>query len=141
MPPVLWLLLAVALCAGEIFTLDLVLLMLAGAALAGGAAALVTGGVPLQAAAAAVTAVVLLVLVRPLVRRHLEVPALLSGAARLTGRTALVVQPVSATGGQVRLDGELWRARPIGGLDVAAGRTVVVASVEGATLHVYPEEL
>jgi membrane protein implicated in regulation of membrane protease activity len=42
----------------------------------------------------------------------------------------------------VRLDGELWRARAYaGGADVAAGRTVVVASVEGATLHVYPEHL
>lgn len=142
MPAVLWLLLAVALCAGELLTLDLVLLMLGGAALAGGAAALATDSIPVQAVVAALVAVVLLALVRPVARRHLEVPALLSGRARLTGRTAVVVQPVTAESGQVRVDGELWRARPYaGGPDLAAGRIVVVASVEGATLHVYGQEL
>lgn len=142
MPAVLWLVLAVALCVGEVVTLDLVLLMLAGGALAGGAAALVTAALPVQAGAAALAALVLLVLVRPVARRHLEVPGLPSGADRLRGRTALVVEPVTASGGQVRVDGELWRARPFPtGTEVPAGRTVVVAQVEGATLHVYPEEL
>ena len=140
MSAVLWLVLAAALCVGEVVTLDLVLLMLAGAALAGAAAALLTGALAVQAGAAAVTALVLLALVRPVARRRLEVPALAAGGARLLGRTALVVEAVGVAGGQVRLNGELWRARPYaGGPDVAAGRTVVVASVEGATLHVYPE--
>ena len=142
MPPLVWLVLAVVLAVGEVMTLDLVLLMLAGAALAGGATALVTGSIAAQAGVAAVTGVVLLGLVRPVARRHLEVPAALpAGPARLRGRPALVVEAVTATSGQVRLDGELWRARPwSGGPDVAAGRTVVVATVEGATLHVYQEE-
>ncbi len=141
MPAVLWLVLALALCAGELLTLDLVLLMLGGAALAGAGAALVADAVVVQALVAGVTGLLLLGLVRPLARRHLEVPGRLSGRARLTGRTALVVEAVTENSGQVRLDGELWRARPwSGGHDVAAGRTVVVASVEGATLHVYPSE-
>lgn len=140
MAPVLWLLVAVALCAGELLTLNLVLVMLAGAALAGGGAALVTDSLPAQAVVAAAAAVVLLALVRPVVRRHLEVPALAAGTDRLRGRPALVVQDVTAGSGQVRLDGELWRARPwSGGPDVAAGSTVVVAAVDGVTLHVYLE--
>ena len=143
MHPLVWLLVAVALCVGEVLTLDLVLLMLAGAALAGGATALVTGLLPAQAAVVAVTAVLLLAVVRPVVRRHLEVPAALpSGADRLRGRPALVVQTVTEDSGQVRVDGELWRARPwSGGPDAPAGSTVVVAAVEGATLHVYLEGL
>ena len=141
-PAIVWLLLAVALCAGELFTLDLVLLMLAGAALAGSATALVADPFWVQAVVAGVTAVALLALVRPVARRHLTVPGLPSGRERLLGRTAVVVQAVGPDAGQVRLDGELWRARPFaGGADVPAGRTVVVASVEGATLHVYPQEL
>jgi len=141
-PAVLWLLLAVALAVGEVATVNLVLLMLAGAALAGGATALVTASLPAQAAVAGLTAVALLALVRPAARRRFEVPALLSGRARLMGRTAVVVEAVTAGSGQVRLDGELWRARPWSGCaDVPVGRTVVVASVEGATLHVYSEEL
>jgi membrane protein implicated in regulation of membrane protease activity len=141
-PAVLWLVLALALCAGELLTLDLVLLMLGGAALAGGAAALLVDSAPLQVLAAGLAGLLLLGLVRPAVRRHVEVPGRPSGRARLTGRTALVVQAVTAESGQVRVDGELWRARPwSAGLDVPAGATVVVASVEGATLHVYPSEL
>jgi membrane protein implicated in regulation of membrane protease activity len=137
-----WLLLAVALCAGELFTLDLVLLMLAGAALAGAGTAVVTDSLTVQVVVAGVTAVALLAVVRPVARRHLTVPALPAGRERLHGRTAVVVQAVGADSGQVRLDGELWRARPYsGGPDVAAGQTVVVAQVDGATLHVYPQEL
>lgn len=142
MPALVWLLLAVALCAGELFTLDLVLLMLAGAALAGAGTALVTDALVVQAAVAGLTAVALLAVVRPVARRHLAVPALPSGRDRLHGRTAVVVEAVGPDSGQVRLDGELWRARPwSGGPDVAPGQTVVVAQVEGATLHVYPQEL
>ena len=60
----------------------------------------------------------------------------------LTGASALVVERVSEDTGQVRINGELWRARPYaGGPPLPAGRTAVVGSVEGATLLVYPEEL
>ncbi len=143
MPALVWLLIAVGLAVGEVFTLDLVLLMLAGAALAGGGAALLTDSLAVQALAAGVTGLVLLGLVRPVVRRHLEVPAALpSGGDRLRGRTATVIEAVTADSGQVRVDGELWRARPWSGCpDVSQGSTVVVAAVEGATLQVYPEEL
>ncbi len=142
MPALVWLVLAVALAVGEAFTLDLVLIMLAGAALAGGAAALATDSLALQAVTAAVAAVLLLGAVRPVARRHLTAPSLPSGRARLTGRPAVVVVAVTADSGQVRVDGELWRARPYAdGLPAQVGARVVIASVEGATLHVYPEEL
>lgn len=142
MSPVLWLLVAAGLCVGEVLTLDLTLLMLAGAALAAGGSALVADSLPVQLGAFAVTALLLLALVRPLARRHLTVPGLPAGRQRLAGRTAVVVQAVTEQSGQVRLDGELWRARPYAdGLPAAAGSTVVVAQVEGATLYVYPESL
>ena len=44
--------------------------------------------------------------------------------------------------GQVRLSGELWRARPYaGGPPLEVGATVSVAAVEGATLLVYSPDL
>jgi membrane protein implicated in regulation of membrane protease activity len=56
----------------------------------------------------------------------------------LQGTTAVVVERVSDTSGQVRLHGELWRARPwAGGPPVDVGRPVTVAAVEGATVLVY----
>lgn len=141
-PAALWLFVGVALCVGELFTLDLVLLMLGASALAAAGVAVLTDGLPAQLAVFVATALVLLLGVRPVVRRHLEVAALPSGHERLPGRTAVVVQHVAAGSGQVRVDGELWRARPYaGGADLPLGTTVVVAAVEGATLHVYPQEL
>jgi len=60
----------------------------------------------------------------------------------LTGSTAVVVERVSETTGQVRLHGELWRARPYAGTGpVEAGAPVSVAAVEGATLLVYSPDL
>jgi len=136
-----WLVLGLALCAAEVLTLDLVLLMLGTALLVTAGAALLTGSLVAQLAVLGASSAALLVLVRPVARRHLAVPALPSGKDRLTGRTATVVQQVHDEGGQVRLDGELWRARPYaGGHALAPGTPAVVGSVDGATLFVYPEE-
>lgn len=137
-----WLLAAIALCAAEVLTLDLVLLMLGAAALMTAGAALFVDPLALQLAVFASSAGLLLVGVRPVARRHLAVRALPSGNDRLAGRHVTVVQPIGPDSGQVRVDGELWRARPYaGGPDLPAGSTAVVAEVEGATLHVYPEDL
>jgi len=137
-----WLVLGLALCAAELLSLDLVLLMLGGAALSTAAAALLTDSLPVQLAVLVASAGVLLLGVRPVARRHLEVTALPAGTARLVGRRAVVVLAVTDDSGQVRLDGELWRARPwSGGPGLPVGATVFVAAVEGVTLHVYPEEL
>lgn len=142
MSAAVWLVIGLLLCAAELLTLDLVLLMLGTAALVTAGAALVTASLPLQLVVLAGSAGALLVLVRPVARRHLAVAALPSGRDRLRGRAVTVVQEVADDSGQVRLDGELWRARPYaGGPPVAVGRTAVVGAVEGATLFVYPEEI
>ncbi len=142
MSAAVWLVIGLLLCAAEVLTLDLVLLMLGTAALTTAGAALVTDALPVQLAVLAGTAGVLLVLVRPVARRHLAVASLPYGGERLRGRPVLVVQDVGDDAGQVRLDGELWRARPYaGGPPVPAGSSAVVAAVEGSTLFVYPEEI
>ncbi len=143
MSAVVWLVVGLALLGAELLTLDLVLVMLGAGALAAGGVALAGGGPALQLLALAGTSGVLLLGVRPVAKRHLtRQPALPQGGERLHGRRAVVTAAVTADGGQVRLSGELWRARPYaGGRDLAVGEPVVVAEVSGATLHVYPEEL
>jgi membrane protein implicated in regulation of membrane protease activity len=65
-----------------------------------------------------------------------------SDARALAGSTAMVVERVSDDSGQVRLNGELWRARPYAGTGpVEPGLPVSVAAVEGATLLVYSPDL
>ena len=60
----------------------------------------------------------------------------------LQGASAVVVQRVTDDSGQVRLNGELWRARPYAGTGpVDVGKPVSVAAVEGATLLIYSSDL
>jgi membrane-bound serine protease (ClpP class) len=56
-----------------------------------------------------------------------------AGREALIGKTARVMSPCRPEG-QVRVEGELWRARCEAGADV--GDTVSVAAVEGLTLEV-----
>ncbi|MFZ2514646.1 MAG: NfeD family protein, partial [Candidatus Lutibacillus vidarii] len=93
---------------------------------------------PVQVVVAAAVAMLLLGLVRPVIKRRFTVrnPEPMGAAAHL-GREALVVESVTAHGGQVKLVGELWSARAE---DPSAhfppGTTVVVVSVDGATVIV-----
>ena len=57
------------------------------------------------------------------------------GVEALVGKEALVVAPCRPLG-QVRVDGELWRARADAGAD--EGATVRVRGVDGLTLLVEP---
>ena len=135
---VLWIVVAGALVVGEVLTLAAVAGLLAGGAVAAFATALVTDSLPLELGVFAVVSTVLLVLVRPVAVRQ---RALLAGleTSSIVGSQATVVETVRAASGQVRLNGELWRARPEVETDViAVGSRVLVHSVDGATVHVFP---
>ena len=133
---VLWIVLAGALVVGEVLTLTTVAGLLAGGAVAAFAVALLTDSVPVQLGVFAAVSSLLLVLVRPLAVRQRAGRELPGG---VVGAVAVVVQAVEAGGGQVRLNGELWRARPEVDSDVlAVGSRVLVHAVDGATVLVYP---
>ena len=137
-----WLVLAALLGVAEIMTATLAFGLLAVAA---GVAAIVGGvgfGLPFQLAAFAITAGAGLGVVRPLAVRHIRQPPLLrSGALALVGRSATVLEEVSALGGRVRIGGEVWSARSYEESQVIpAGSAVEVFAIEGATALVHPRE-
>ena len=139
---VIWLVVAGGLVIGEILTQTLVLgLLSVGALAAAGTDAL---GVPLPgnlAVFAAVSAVGY-VLLRPIDRLHRREPALLTGTALLEGKTGVVLEAVTDVSGRVKVGGESWAARALNpGTSAAVGDTVVISSVDGATVVVYPKEL
>lgn len=134
-----WLILAGALAAAEVLSLDLVLLMLAGGAVVGGLTALVGGPIALQAGLALVTAVGMLSLVRPEIVKRLHTgPELRTGTAALLGRRGTVVQAMAPDApGRIKLGGEEWRALPYDETDrIEPGQVVEVLRVEGATVYV-----
>jgi membrane protein implicated in regulation of membrane protease activity len=141
---VLWLVAGVALLVAEIFTLTVFAGMVGVGALVAAIAAALGAPVALQAGAFVVTSTGLLVFAREPVQRMINKgPTGTDIDPRaLSGSTAVVVQRVDDDSGQVRLSGELWRARPYaGGGPLEVGSTVSVAAVEGATLLVYSPEL
>lgn len=136
----IWLLCAVGLAAAEALTGDMFLLMLSGGALAAGAASWLAG-LPLWADGVVflVVSVLLLGVVRPVLRRRLTpANALPEPVKALEGKHALVLDEVSRHRGQVKLDGEVWTARPLNDEDVyQPGDQVTVMHIDGATAVVW----
>ena len=138
---VVWLVLAGGLLLVELLSLTFVVGLVSAAAAATAIAAVL--GVPVagQIGVFAGSNAVLFLLVRPFERLHRRSPALTTGAAALTGKSAVVLEPVTEHSGRVKLGGETWAARIIGVGELAAGTHVIVESVDGATLVVFPEEI
>jgi len=132
---VVWVVAAVVLAIGELLTPGLFFLgPVAVAAVLAALAALVAGGIA-SAIVFIVAGLLSLLVLRPIARRHVHMPALLrTGTDALIGRKAVVTKRVDAAGGRVRIGGEEWSARAY--LDdgvYAEGDTVDVVRIEGAT--------
>jgi len=138
-----WTGIAILLGVAELFSLDLVLLMLATGACVGIVTALIGLPVAVQVLAALGTSVAMLALVRPsMVKRLQSGPELTLGHDALVGKQGVVVAEVNADGGQVRIGGELWSARAYDEMSVIpAGARVDVFQIKGATalVHRIPE--
>ncbi|WP_448060411.1 NfeD family protein [Cellulomonas hominis] len=131
-----WLGGALLLGIGEMLTLDLLFLMLAGGALGGAVANLIGLPIGWQVAVAAVTSLLLLFALRPWLLRHLRArtPLQETNSAALVGRAASVVATTDAAGGRIKLAGEVWSARSAdAGVSFAPGAPVLVRRIDGAT--------
>lgn len=139
----LWLIAALGLAGAEVLTGDLFLLMLGGGALAAaGTSWLLDWPIWADGAVFLVVSVLLLVLVRPALRRRMQSAAALeTGIEALEGRSALVLDQVTQHAGQVKLEGEVWTARPLNDQDVyEAGDHVMVMRIDGATAVVWKND-
>ncbi|HEV7361796.1 MAG TPA: NfeD family protein [Mycobacterium sp.] len=135
----LWLVAAVALAGAEALTGDLFLLMLGGGALAAVGSSLVFDNYVVDGVAFLVVSLLLLVLVRPALRRRFAAGTGLPEPMKaLEGKSALVLDRVARHEGQVKLEGEVWTARPLNDDDVfEAGDHVTIMRIDGATAVVF----
>ncbi|GAB7006038.1 NfeD family protein [Nocardioides sp. AN3] len=136
-----WLALAVLLGTAELASLDLVLAMLAVGALAGMVTSVFVGAVAVQILVAAAASIAMLALVRPEIVKHLQSgPDLVLGSATLIGKQAITpVRLTAHQGGQLKIDGELWTAKPYDEtLVIEPGEVVEVLMIKGATAYVHP---
>lgn len=136
----LWLIFALVLAGAEALTGHLFLVMLGGGALAASLTSWLTD-LPAWANGAVflVVSVLLLVLVRPPLKRRLTPPGMPRlGIEALQGKTALVLERVGRDEGQVKLDGQVWTARPLNDGEVyEPGEPVTVMQIDGATAVVF----
>ena len=135
----IWLGLAMLLGVLELFSLDLILLMLAAGALAGMGVSLIPGvGLPVEILAAVATSLAMLAFVRPtFVKRLHGGPDLKQGFDALIGEEGFTVAEITAQGGQVKVGGEIWTARPYDDTAVIpVGAKIRVFEIRGATAYV-----
>jgi membrane protein implicated in regulation of membrane protease activity len=131
-----WVIVAVALAGVELFTPGLFVAgLLVLPALAAALVAALGAGAAAQLIAFIVGSAASALVVRPLARRHVRMPAQLrTGTAALVGAPATVLQRVDRDGGRVRIGGEEWSARSF--MDdqvIEPGARVEVVKIEGAT--------
>ncbi|WP_239134108.1 NfeD family protein [Rugosimonospora africana] len=138
----LWLVIGVALAIAEVFTTTFVLVMFAaGAFAAAGAAAI---GLPWYAQVLSFGAVsaAALALVRPAIQRHLnsETEGAPIGLAAIEGSLGLVLERVDLDHGLIKIEGEMWSARPYDATQVIEkGERVRIIEIKGATALVWRE--
>jgi membrane protein implicated in regulation of membrane protease activity len=138
----LWLSLALLLSVAEILSLDLVLIMLAAGALAGAGVALIAPDLWwLQVTAAGAVSVGMLLLLRPTLREKVRgMPGYRSAASKMVGSSGVALSQVTRGGGEIKVDGQSWTARPYDSdLVIEAGTEVEVYEIDGAIAVVYPK--
>ncbi|MET9832526.1 NfeD family protein [Streptomyces sp. NPDC006385] len=131
-----WLIGAAALGIGLVITAMPELGMLAVGAVAAAAVAGIFGGeAVVQVVSFVVVSTALIAVVRPIANRHrAQRPQLATGIEALKGKQAVVLERVDASGGRIKLAGEVWSARSLD-TDRAyeVGQEVDVVDIEGAT--------
>ena len=139
---IIWLIVAAVLGVAEVMTATLAFGLIAVAALVGAGVGAAGGNVALQFGAFVLASAAGLVVARPFALRHIkQPPPLRTGTAALVGRSAYVLDEITAHSGRVRIGGEEWSARPYDDtLTIPAGVTVDVLQIEGAMALVYPRE-
>ncbi len=138
-----WFIGAILLGIAEIFTLDLMLIMLAGGAIAAGTAALLGAPVWLSIMIFCLVAALLLFTLRPYLLKALRArgEVVETNAAALVGKFARTIDDVTATSGRVKLVGEVWSARVADGVDsIPEDTQVTVVAINGATAIVAPDK-
>ena len=136
-----WLGLSIVLGVAEMFSLDLILAMLAAGALVGMVVALLGLPVAVQILAALAASIAMLAIVRPaFVTRLHSGPELSLGHGKLVGTRALVTQEITGLApGRIKAAGEIWSALPYDEhLKIAPGETVEILQIKGATAYVHP---
>jgi membrane protein implicated in regulation of membrane protease activity len=140
MAVLIWFIGGIVLVAAEILAGDFFLLMLGMGALVAAISELLFANVLISLAVFAVSSIGLVTFARPWLRAKFHGPLVPDNVRALIGGTATVLSTVDDTGGQVKLNGEVWSARAFDERQVIEpGTSVTVIEIAGATAIVLAE--
>jgi membrane protein implicated in regulation of membrane protease activity len=138
----IWLSLAFLLGIAEIMSLDLVLIMLAVGALAGAGVAVIAPSLWwLQILVASGISIMMLLLLRPtLLAKVRSMPGYRSSSAKMVGSSGVATSQIDRSGGEIKVDGQSWSARPYSSdLVIEQGTEIEVYEIDGVIAVVYPK--
>lgn len=138
----IWLSLAFLLGIAEIMSLDLVLIMLAVGALAGAGIAVIAPSLWwLQILVASGISIMMLLLLRPtLLAKVRSMPGYRSSTATMVGSSGVATSQIDKSGGEIKVDGQSWTARPYSSdVVIEQGTEIEVYEIDGAIAVVYPK--
>ena len=138
----IWLSLAFLLGIAEIMSLDLVLIMLAVGAVGGGVVALLAPSLWwLQILVAIAVSLGMLLLLRPtLLAKVRSMPGYRSSADKMVGSSGVAVSQIDKSGGEIKVDGQSWTARPYSSdVVIEQGTEIEVFEIDGVIAVVYPK--
>ena len=138
----IWLSLAFLLGIAEIMSLDLVLIMLAVGALAGALVAVLAPSLWwLQILVASGISVMMLLMLRPtLLAKVRSMPGYRSSTAKMVGSSGVATSQIDKSGGEIKVDGQSWTARPYSSdVVIEQGTEIEVYEIDGAIAVVYPK--
>lgn len=138
----IWLSLAFLLAIAEIMSLDLVLIMLAVGALAGAGVAVIAPSLWwLQILVASGISIMMLLLLRPtLLAKVRSMPGYRSSTAKMVGSSGVATSQIDKSGGEIKVDGQSWTARPYSSdVVIEQGTEIEVYEIDGAIAVVYPK--
>jgi membrane protein implicated in regulation of membrane protease activity len=138
----LWLVIGVVLAIAEMFTSTFVLIMFTVGAFAAAAVAALDLPVWMQLAVFGAVSAAALAGVRPFLQQHLQRTSdhTPMGLAAIEGSAGLVLERVDADHGLIKIEGEMWSARPYDATQVMEpGERVRVIEIKGATALVWKE--
>ncbi|MGB3443259.1 MAG: NfeD family protein [Actinophytocola sp.] len=134
MAALFWLIGGIALIAAEMLSGDFFLLMVGVGALAGAGTEVIFGNTLVSCAVFALVSIGLVTFARPWLKRRMHGELVHTNADALIGRKAVAVSMVDASGGQVRLDGDVWSARAFDDKQaIEPGAKVTIVEIAGAT--------
>jgi len=138
----IWLSLAFLLGIAEIMSLDLVLIMLAVGALAGAGIAVIAPSLWwLQILVASGISIMMLLLLRPtLLAKVRNMPGYRSSSAKMVGSSGVATSQIDKAGGEIKVDGQSWSARPYSSdLVIEQGTEIEVYEIDGVIAVFYPK--